>query len=94
MIPFLLWQTIADIIELLVTSWHTRPMGLEEIGDQVTRNERSVRANDRLLKMFESHDADAAQQYWTRHLVAVGDQLLGPDPTLSSTCPTNGVVRD
>jgi hypothetical protein len=30
--------------------------------------------------MLESHDADAAQQYWTRQLVAVGEQLLGPDP--------------
>jgi GntR family transcriptional regulator, transcriptional repressor for pyruvate dehydrogenase complex len=75
-----LWQTIADIIELLVTSRYTRPMAAEEAEDQITANRRSVRANDHLLKLLEAHDADAAERYWTKHLIAVGDHLLGPDP--------------
>jgi GntR family transcriptional regulator, transcriptional repressor for pyruvate dehydrogenase complex len=72
-----LWQTIADIIELLVTSRYTRPMGPAEVAEQVTQNQRSVRANDRLLKLLASHDADGAERYWTRHLIAVSDHLLG-----------------
>lgn len=72
-----LWQTIADIIELLVTSRYTRPMGPAEAAEQITQNQRSVRANDRLLKLLESHDADGAERYWTKHLIAVGDNLLG-----------------
>jgi GntR family transcriptional regulator, transcriptional repressor for pyruvate dehydrogenase complex len=75
-----LWQTIADIIELQVTSRYTRPMNAAEIEDQVTQNRRSVRANDRLLKLLESHDADGAERYWIKHLIAVGEHLLGPDP--------------
>jgi GntR family transcriptional regulator, transcriptional repressor for pyruvate dehydrogenase complex len=75
-----LWQTIADIIELQVTSRYTRPMNAAEIEDQVTQNRRSVRANDRLLKLLDSHDADGAERYWIKHLIAVGEHLLGPDP--------------
>jgi GntR family transcriptional regulator, transcriptional repressor for pyruvate dehydrogenase complex len=75
-----LWQTIADIIELQVTSRYTRPMSPAETDDQISQNQRSVRADDRLLKLLESHDADAAEAYWTRHLIAVADYLLRPDP--------------
>jgi DNA-binding FadR family transcriptional regulator len=74
-----LWQTVADIIEMLVTSHYTRPMAAAEVADQVTQNQRSVRANDRLLKLLESHDADGAERYWTKHLNAVSATLLGPD---------------
>lgn len=72
-----LWQTIADIIELLVIRRYTRPMGPAEAAEQIAQNQRSVRANDRLLKLLESHDADGAERYWTKHLIAVGDNLLG-----------------
>jgi GntR family transcriptional regulator, transcriptional repressor for pyruvate dehydrogenase complex len=74
-----LWQTIADIIELLVTTRYTRPMNPAEIEEQVTRNRRSVRANDRLLKLLDSHDADGAERYWTKHLNAVSESLLAAD---------------
>jgi GntR family transcriptional repressor for pyruvate dehydrogenase complex len=74
-----LWQTIADIIELIVTSRYTRPMGPAEIEEQVTRNQRSVRANDRLLKLLESQDADGAERYWTKHMIAVSTSLLAND---------------
>jgi GntR family transcriptional regulator, transcriptional repressor for pyruvate dehydrogenase complex len=74
-----LWQTIADIIELLVTTRYARQMSPSEIEDQVTRNRRSVRANDRLLKLLDSHDADGAERYWTRHLNAVSETLLAAD---------------
>jgi hypothetical protein len=74
-----LWQTIADIIELIVTSRYTRPMVPSEIEEQVARNKRSVRANDRLLKLLESQDADGAERYWTKHMVAVSTSLLAAD---------------
>src|ERR1700689_949968 len=74
-----LWQTIADIIELIVTSRYTRPMVPTEIEEQVARNQRSVRANDRLLKLLESRDADGAEKYWTKHMVAVATSLLADD---------------
>jgi DNA-binding FadR family transcriptional regulator len=74
-----LWQTVADIIEMLVTSHYTRLVGAAEIADQVTQNQRSVRANDRLLKLLESHDPDGAERYWTKHLNAVSITLLGAD---------------
>jgi GntR family transcriptional regulator, transcriptional repressor for pyruvate dehydrogenase complex len=74
-----LWQTIADIIELIVTSRYTRPMSPAEIEEQVTRNQRSVRANDRLLKLLESQDADGAERYWTKHMIAVSTSLLAAD---------------
>jgi GntR family transcriptional regulator, transcriptional repressor for pyruvate dehydrogenase complex len=75
-----LWQTIADIIELQVARRYSRPMQPDEVEEQVQQNLRSVRANDKLLKLLESHDADAAEAYWITHLRAVGESLLGPDP--------------
>jgi GntR family transcriptional regulator, transcriptional repressor for pyruvate dehydrogenase complex len=74
-----LWQTIADIIELQVKSRYSRPMAPAEAEEQVRMNLRSVHADDKLLKLLESHDAAGAEAYWTRHLVAVGNTLLGPD---------------
>ncbi len=72
-------QTIADIIELQVARRYTRPLPSAEAEDQVSLNLRSVRANDQLLELLESRDADGAEAYWTRHLTAVGATLLGPD---------------
>jgi DNA-binding FadR family transcriptional regulator len=72
-------QTIADIIELQVTRRYSRPMQPSEAEEQVRQNLRSVHANDKLLKLLESHDADGAESYWTTHLVAIGATLLGPD---------------
>jgi hypothetical protein len=46
---------------------------------QVCQNLRSTRANDTLLKLLESQDADGAEPYWTEQLIAVGATLLGPD---------------
>jgi GntR family transcriptional regulator, transcriptional repressor for pyruvate dehydrogenase complex len=74
-----LWQTVADIIELQVTSRYTRPMGPAEADEQVARNQRSVRANDRLLKLLESQDADGAERYWTKHMIAVSESRLSYD---------------
>jgi DNA-binding FadR family transcriptional regulator len=73
-----LWQTIADIIELQLASRYSRPMQPDEVEEQVRQNARSVRANERLLELLESHDT-AAEAYWISHLTAVGDMLLGPD---------------
>ena len=74
-----LWQTIADIIELQVKRRYTRPMAPAEVEEQVRQNRRSVHADDKLLKLLESRDANGAEKYWTTHLAAVGDGLLGPD---------------
>jgi DNA-binding FadR family transcriptional regulator len=75
----MLVQTIADIIELQVARRYTRPMVPAEAEEQVRQNLRSTRANDTLLKLLESQDADGAESYWTEHLIAVGTTLLGPD---------------
>ena len=74
-----LLQTIADIIELQVMRRYTRPMQPEEAEEQIRQNLKSVHANDKLLKLLESQDADGAAAYWTKHLHAVGTILLGPD---------------
>lgn len=74
-----LWQTIADIIELQFASRFARPMGPSEAEDQITANKRSVRANDKLLKLLESADADGAERYWTTHLKALSDYVLRAD---------------
>lgn len=74
-----LLQTIADIIELQVMRRYTRPMHPGEAEEQVRQNLRSVHANDKLLKLLESQDADRAEAYWTKHLQAIGTTLLGPD---------------
>jgi len=74
-----LWQTIADIIELQVKTRYSRPMTEAEAEEQVRLNLRSVDAGDKLLKLLESRDAAGAEAYWTRHLIAVGETLLGPD---------------
>jgi DNA-binding GntR family transcriptional regulator len=50
-----------------------------EAEEQIRLNVRSVHANDKLLKLLESHDPDGAEAFWTKHLVAVGDTLLGDD---------------
>lgn len=73
-----LWQTIADIIELQLASRYSRPMQPDEVEEQVWQNARSVRANERLLELLESHDT-AAEAYWISHLTAVGEMLLGPE---------------
>jgi 3-hydroxyisobutyrate dehydrogenase len=75
-----LWQMIADIIELQVARRYSRLMQPNEVEEQIRQNLRSVRANDKLLKLLESRDADAAEAYWIKHLRAVGESLLGPDP--------------
>ena len=75
----MLVQTIADIIELQVARRYTRPMVPAEAEEQVRQTLRSTRANDTLLKLLESQDADGAESYWTEHLIAVGTTLLGPD---------------
>ncbi len=54
-------------------------MGPAEVEEQVNRNQRSVRANDRLLKLLESQDADGAERYWTKHMIAVSTSLLAAD---------------
>jgi GntR family transcriptional repressor for pyruvate dehydrogenase complex len=72
-------QMIADIIEIQVTRRYTRPMLPAEAEEQIRLNVRSVHANDKLLKLLESHDADGAETYWTKHLIAVGETLLGDD---------------
>lgn len=74
-----LLQTIADIIELQVMRRYTRPMHPGEAEEQVRQNLRSVHANDKLLKLLESQDADRAEAYWIKHLQAIGTTLLGPD---------------
>jgi GntR family transcriptional regulator, transcriptional repressor for pyruvate dehydrogenase complex len=74
-----LLQTIADIIELQVMRRYTRPMQPDETEEQVRQNLRSVHANDKLLKLLKSQDADGAAAYWTKHLLAIGAILLGPD---------------
>jgi DNA-binding GntR family transcriptional regulator len=80
----MLVQTIADIIELQVTRRYTRPMIPAEAEAQACQNLRSVQANDKLLKLLESQDADGAEAYWTEHLIAVA-----PTATPSSTSPTD-----
>lgn len=72
-------QTIADIIELQVTRKYNRQMTPAEADEQIQQNLRSIRANEKLLKLLESQDAEGAERYWTRHLLAVGPILLGPD---------------
>lgn len=72
-------QTIADIIELQVMRPYARPMAPHEADEQVQHNLRSVRADDKLLKLLESQDSEGAERFWTRHLLAVTDHLLGPD---------------
>jgi GntR family transcriptional regulator, transcriptional repressor for pyruvate dehydrogenase complex len=72
-------QTIADIVELQVMRRYTRPMPPAEAEEQIRQNLRSTRANDKLLKLLEARDADGAESYWTKHLVAAGATLLGPD---------------
>jgi len=75
----LLLQTIADIIELQLTRRYERPMLPAEAEEQVRLNLRSVRANDKLLKLLESGDADGSEAYWTKHLIAAGVSVLGDD---------------
>jgi DNA-binding FadR family transcriptional regulator len=72
-------QTIADIIELQLTRRYARPMVPAEAEEQVRLNLRAVRANDKLIKLLESQDADGAETYWTRHLNAAGATLLGDE---------------
>jgi GntR family transcriptional repressor for pyruvate dehydrogenase complex len=72
-------QTIADIIELQVTRRYARAMIPAEAEEQARQNLGSVQANDKLLRLLESQDADGAESYWTEHLTAVGATLLGPD---------------
>lgn len=74
-----LLQTIADIIELQLTRRYERPMLPAEAEEQVRLNLKSVRANDKLLKLLESGDADGAEAYWTKHMIAAGVSLLGDD---------------
>jgi hypothetical protein len=54
-------------------------MAPAEAEEQVRLNLRSVHADDKLLKLLDSADAAGAEVYWTRHLTAVGEALLGPD---------------
>lgn len=75
----ILLQTIADIIELQVARRYSRPMHPGEVEEHVRQNRRSVCANEKLLKLLESQDADGAEAYWTKHLRAIGTTLLGPD---------------
>jgi hypothetical protein len=49
-----------------------------EAEEQVRQNLRSVHANDKLLKLLESHDADGAEAYWTKHLLAIGPRGFPP----------------
>jgi DNA-binding FadR family transcriptional regulator len=72
-------QTIADIIELQLTRRYSRPMGPAEVEEQVRLNLKSVRADDKLIKLLESQDADGAEAYWTKHLTAAGATVLGDD---------------
>jgi GntR family transcriptional regulator, transcriptional repressor for pyruvate dehydrogenase complex len=74
-----LLQTVADIIELQVRRRYERPMLPDEAEEQVRLNLKSVRANDKLLKLLESGDADGAEAYWTKHLIAAGVTILGDD---------------
>jgi GntR family transcriptional repressor for pyruvate dehydrogenase complex len=74
-----LLQTVADIIELQLTRRYSRPMTPDEAAEQVRQNLRSVRANDKLLKLLESRDADEAEAYWTKHLLAASTLVLGDD---------------
>lgn len=74
-----LLQTIADIIELQLTRRYSRPMTSAEAEEQIRQNLRSVRANDKLLKLLESQDADGAEAYWTKHLLAAAAMVLGDD---------------
>jgi GntR family transcriptional regulator, transcriptional repressor for pyruvate dehydrogenase complex len=74
-----LLQTVADIIELQLTRRYSRPMTPDEAEERVRQNLRSVRANDKLLKLLESGDADGAEAYWTKHLVAASALVLGDD---------------
>jgi GntR family transcriptional regulator, transcriptional repressor for pyruvate dehydrogenase complex len=82
-----LWQTIADIIELQVMRPYNRPMAPADVEEQVRQNLRSVRANEKLLKLMESQDGDGAEQYWTKHLMAVTTHLLGPDADMIVDLP-------
>jgi GntR family transcriptional regulator, transcriptional repressor for pyruvate dehydrogenase complex len=74
-----LLQTIADIIELQLTRRYSRPMTSVEVEEQIRLNRQSVRANDKLLKLLDSRDADGAEAYWTKHLLAAGTVVLGDD---------------
>jgi GntR family transcriptional repressor for pyruvate dehydrogenase complex len=72
-------QTIADVIELQLTRRYSRPMGPAEVEEQVRLNLKSVRANEKLIKLLESQDADGAEAYWTKHLTAAGATVFGDD---------------
>jgi GntR family transcriptional regulator, transcriptional repressor for pyruvate dehydrogenase complex len=74
-----LLQTIADIIELQLTRRYSRPMTPVEVEEQIRLNRQSVRANDKLLKLLDSRDADGAEAYWTKHLLAAATIVLGDD---------------
>jgi DNA-binding GntR family transcriptional regulator len=70
-------QTIADIIKLQLTRRYARPMLPAEVEKQIRLNLRSIRANNKLLKLLDSRDADGAEAYWAKHLIAVGVTVLG-----------------
>jgi GntR family transcriptional regulator, transcriptional repressor for pyruvate dehydrogenase complex len=75
----LLLQTIADIIELQLTRRYERPMLPDEAEEQVRLNLKSVRANDKLLKLLAAGDADGSEAYWTKHMIAAAASVLGDD---------------
>jgi DNA-binding FadR family transcriptional regulator len=74
-----LFQLIADIVELAIFRKYSRAMTEAEAREQATLNRRSVKANDRLLKLLEARDAEGAEAYWTRHMIAVAETLIGAD---------------
>jgi hypothetical protein len=48
-----------------------------EASEQIHLNLRSIRANDKLIKLLDSRDADGGESYCTKHLTAVGVTVLG-----------------
>ena len=80
-------QLIADIIELAISRKYSRQMTEAEAQEQTILNKRSVKANDRLIKLLEARDGDGAEAYWTRHLNAVAESLVGADRDVGIDLP-------